>query len=196
MLDLVREILNRFHHLTRDVFVYFLPGFFLLMYLIWVDWEYGNGVLFHHLYIISSLKYYLLIVAYIIGHLITAVSYLIECFVKLLKNSQNEESNDDVKKEMEIYIANDKLYENYVNRYSDLMYFRYNMKGVMFIIFIFSSYHFLVSIQKIEFLLLITSLILFIGISLLESITEEDLKTRKKSANELIKNFKQNKMPE
>lgn len=186
MLELMKEILNRFHHLTRDIFVYFIPGFFLLNYLIWFDWKYFNGIAIHHLFLIDGLKFSLLIVAYIIGHLIAGISYLIESFENLIKPKENDKEESDVKVEMEIYLANLALYNNYISRYSDLMYFRYHMKGALLIVFLFSTYSLLISTQRFDILIFGCSLILFIGISMLECKTESDLKIRRKVAKDLI----------
>ena len=177
-MELVKDIVSRFHHLARDLFVYFFPGFFLLLYLMWVDWNYGNGIIFHHLFFISNWNFMLVIIAYVIGHLIAPVSFLLESFERMMNLTESRESKKDIRKEMEILIDNAHLYETYINRYSDLMYFRYHLKGAIFIVFLFSFYHFFVSVSKVNFLLLIIALVFFIGISLLESRTEKDFYER------------------
>jgi hypothetical protein len=190
-MELIKQILAKFHHLTRDIFVYFLPGFFLVIYFIWFDYKYGNGIILQHMFINDGIKFSLFIISYILGHLVAAISILIEKFEKQFDSKKVKVAEkESLKKEMKVYISKFELYERYINRYNDLLYFRYNMKGVLFIILIFSLFNLFISSNKFDIFVFILSLIVFIALIILENVTEDDLEKRIEVAYELSENEK------
>ena len=115
-----------FKHLGRDVMIYMIPGLVVLLDLVYLDYLYGTQV-YDNLKDVPYLWAVFIGLLYLLGQccmaLCTCVSYLKGGF--LIKRRKDQLL---LKKEIRVFKKNTRLYEQYIERYDNLWYFRLNLK--------------------------------------------------------------------
>ncbi len=115
-----------FKHLGRDVMIYMIPGLVVLLDLAYLDHLYDTQV-YENLKDIPCLWAVFIGLLYLLGQccmaLCTCVSYLKGGF--LIKRRKDRLL---LKKEIRVFKKNTQLYEQYIERYDNLRYFRLNLK--------------------------------------------------------------------
>lgn len=115
-----------FKHLGRDVMIYMIPGLVVLLDLTYLDYLYDTQV-YDHLKDVPCRWAIFIGVLYLLGQccmaLCTCVSYLKEGFL-----IRRRKERLLLKKEIKIFKKNTSLYEQYIERYDNLWYFRLNLK--------------------------------------------------------------------
>jgi len=115
-----------FKHLGRDVMIYMIPGLVVLLDLAYLDHLYDTQV-YDNLKDVPYLWAVFIGLLYLLGQccmaLCTCVSYLKGGF--LIKRRKDRLL---LKKEIRVFKKNTRLYEQYIERYDNLWYFRLNLK--------------------------------------------------------------------
>ncbi len=115
-----------FKHLGRDVMIYMIPGLVVLLDLAYLDHLYDTQV-YDNLKNVPYLWAVFIGLLYLLGQccmaLCTCVSYLKGGF--LIKRRKDRLL---LKKEIRVFKKNTRLYEQYIERYDNLWYFRLNLK--------------------------------------------------------------------
>lgn len=135
------KLLEIFKYLLRDIIIYALPGFlfFFLFFFLKLPFEpslVSEQTTIKEYYIIISI-----VISYYMGHLIMGLMYLV-CELTLLekiwKRKMGIDDVNSLEKEIFIFNYNKLLYDEYIERYSILCLFRWNLSGVFLILFLIS----------------------------------------------------------
>jgi uncharacterized membrane protein len=73
----IEQLLRTFNHIARELQVYFLSGFLVLLNVGYIDHSYYRGTLWHHVNQQPLFIPTLIIVAYVIGHICMGVYYVL-----------------------------------------------------------------------------------------------------------------------
>ena len=119
MLNGLSEI---FQHLGRDVMIYMIPGLVVLLDLAYLDHLYNTQV-YDNLKDIPCLWIVFIGVLYVLGHINIGICTL---WSRIKDRKTNEE--DEIEKQVKIFSSQPRLYEQYIERYDNLRYFRLNLK--------------------------------------------------------------------
>lgn len=155
----MNELSKIFRHLSRDLFIYFLTGFIVIIDLAYLDYLFCDAKTFKY---VKSIPYWTIvsiIIAFAIGHLLFAVMYFVfECSklesrIKKFFFPLNDENNNAIafeinfEREITIFANVKELHEQFIERHTQLYLMRWNFSsGLMFsgiinIIFEFYFYY-------------------------------------------------------
>lgn len=183
----MNEIFKYLKHLTREILIYWLSGFLILINILIIDYFYYNEsiLIFIELHkdLLSLFTISLIFVSYILGQICMAIGYLflektgIEKSLKKYNKIEDFENNGILEK----FYKNDKEhYEFFIERYDNLSYMRWNLSIALLIIFVIN----LIYIFKFYYwqilLLTILSFLLSIFTYTLYLKTEKDLQDKLK----------------
>ncbi|MCG3668470.1 hypothetical protein [Aliarcobacter butzleri] len=174
MNNMVVKILELFKHISRDIMIYVIPGFIIVVNLFIIDELYLNNKILGLIEKLEYLSFIIFILTYVIGHIIMALMEIVQRIVKCI----NLEKNNVFKVEVKIFKKNKELYDYFIERQNQLSYFRWTLSGAFIIssiINIFYKY-----IEKVNISLYFIFLPLIIGISLLilHYVTEKEYKEK------------------
>ena len=132
------EVTKIFRHLARDLFIYFLPGFIVILNLGYVDFCLNETHVLNYLKTLPQWVFCVLIVSFIVGHFVFTLMYLFfdySGFDNRLKKNLFPLSNSmmvfkvDEQKEIEIYKKALDLHEQFIERHTQLYLMRWNLSG-------------------------------------------------------------------
>lgn len=178
------ELSKIFSHLSRDLFIYFLTGFIVLIDLAYLDYLFNTVSTFKY---VKTIPYWTIsstIIAFAIGHLVFAIMYFIFEYSKLeswLKKklfplNDNERAFEiNFEKEIKIFANKTVLHEQFIERHTQLYLMRWNFAGGLMFSgltnIIFEIYfHFTCIFTAISILLILTGFLIY----LLSLKTEKD----------------------
>ncbi len=141
MENIIIKILDSFKHLCRDIMIYLLPGFIPLSYLIIYFRVYYDFSVFTLIPSNFILIIAFSIFSYIFGNILMSFSYIGIWVGNIFSKKENRSKNtnfEEIEKDITIYLRNRILYENYIERYNDISYFRLNLKYSFLMCFAFS----------------------------------------------------------
>ncbi|MFA5556999.1 MAG: hypothetical protein WCY06_00035 [Flavobacteriaceae bacterium] len=176
------NLVKVFKHLARDLLVYFLAGFVVILYLIYLDYNFNELSFFKYTQTISYWVVGFIVIAYIIGNIIFSFMYLfIECtgIEKYLKQTFFDKNFEvKCKNEIPVFKEENELHEQFVERHTQLYLMRWNLAGAFVLVGII---HFFISVINIYTLeLLVSAILILSGIFLyiLSLRTEKDCTER------------------
>lgn len=174
----MKDLVKAFRHIARDLLCYVIPGFAVLVNLTFLDYLYNLAKAFMY---ITSIQYWTIgavVISYVLGHCVFALMYYFFEFRFGTENSikrryfTNENGKPvfevDYKKEIEILSSNEKLHEQFIERYTQLYLFRWNLagaficSGVLNFIFQILSLCFTFELFLISILLILLGVLLYI----------------------------------
>lgn len=165
MTELIKSILDKFTHLLRDLLFYFVSGFLVILYIVYLS-SYFETVFNSTIYIII-----VVICSFVLGHVLMVTSRIVfedickcsnSCDKNFNLNDKNIMSYIYLKKEIEIYNKtlstknSTELFNQYIERYNTLYFFRKNLTlAFIFISLISTIYLFSIFFINYENLLCI-----------------------------------------
>ncbi|KAF2338069.1 hypothetical protein [Flavobacterium ginsenosidimutans] len=135
------ELSKIFSHLSRDLFIYFLTGFIVVIDLAYLDYLFNTASTFKY---IKTIPYWAIsstIIAFTIGHLVFSIMYFIFEYTKLeiwlkkkLFSSYDHENNKppfeiSFEKEIKIFEKKRVLHDQFIERHTQLYLMRWNLAG-------------------------------------------------------------------
>lgn len=187
MENIVTKLLEIFKYLLRDTIIYIFPGLILCLNLYWKN-IYNINTLLEK---VENKIFLFTIFSYVAGHLIMTLMYFFcEWKIPIEKYMREKTEIDDsqvIAKEMYVLVNSRVIYDEYVERYNILSFFRWNLAGVFLALSIlelfdnFSNFSF--SWGKI-----ILFILAFIAILKIHYITYKDYVNRVNKAFEITKN--------
>lgn len=195
------ELIKAFRHFARDLLIYAISGFAVLVNLAFLDYLFNSANTFKY---IKNIQYWIvgvILISYVLGHCVFALMYYffefrfkIENYFKrryFSKKSKEEKNKEiefevDYKKEIKFFSSNERLHEQFIERHTQLYLFRWNLAGA----FIFSGilnfifqipFGFNTKLTLISFLLILLGVLLYIL----------SLRTEKDCAERIEEIFKQ-----
>lgn len=174
--NVVVKLLDFFKHISRDIMIYVIPGFIVIVNLYIIDKVYIKSEFFQ---VIDKLEYLPLIIfitSYVIGHIIMAfmeiISLIDPCIYKIFKFKKI-----NFKDEINIFKNNKDTYDYFIERQNQLSHFRWTLSGAFIVSTIIDIYY---SIEKVDIPLSFIVLTFLIGIFLLilHYITEKESKDK------------------
>jgi len=173
------ELSKIFSHLSRDLFIYFLTGFIVVIDLVYLDYLFNSAITFQHVKTIPYWTIGMTIIAFTIGHLVFALMYFVfECskFESWLKKKlfPIKDSNDnpiafviDFENEITTFLNKKDLHEQFIERHTQLYLMRWNFAGGMIFSgltnIIFQIYfHFIFVFTVVSILLILLGFLVYI----------------------------------
>ncbi len=165
----MNEIFKYLKHLTREILIYWLSGFLILINIFIIDYFYYDESILNFIELrkdlLSLFTISLIFVSYILGQICMGIGYVILEKTGLEKSLKKCTKIEDfeIKGVLEKLYKNDKEhYEFFIERYDNLSYMRWNLSIALLIIFIIN----LIFIFKFCYwqILLLTILSIFFSI--------------------------------
>ncbi|OCL92455.1 hypothetical protein [Aliarcobacter thereius] len=160
----IAKLLDLFKHISRDIMIYAISGFVVIVNFFIIDKFYLGGIYFG---LIDKLEYISLIIfilSYVIGHVIMSLMQIVDfiepCIYKLFKLK-----NINFKDEVKIFKKNQNTYDYFIERQNQLTYFRWTLSGAFFILTLINSWY--KYIEKVDISLYFIFIPLLIAIFLL-----------------------------
>lgn len=125
--NVVVKLLDLFKHISRDIMIYVISGFVVIVNLYVIDKVYIKSEFFQLIDKLEYLPLIIFILSYIIGHIIMALSNV---FYKVFYCKSKK---DVLKKEMKIFKKDSIAYEYFIERQNQLYHFRLTLSGAFFI---------------------------------------------------------------
>jgi hypothetical protein len=135
------ELSKIFRHLSRDVFIYFLTGFIVVIDLTYLDYLFNSAGTFNYVKVIPYWTICPIIISFAVGHFVFALMYIFfECskfedWVKIkffpIKGQDDKVTVFKIGYEKEIAIFSNKLnlHEQFIERHTQLYLMRWNLAG-------------------------------------------------------------------
>lgn len=180
----IEQIFQAFNHIARELQVYFISGFLIILNVLLIDHFYYNSSLWQ-LFIDKKVILSMIIVAYFFGHICMAFYYVVlemPKFDKKLCKFFGISYKTETVLLPKIYEKDKDTYRHFVERYIILFMMRWTMSAALFIGFLANTTYIIFVKYKSQFFI-ITILFFFASISLfiLASKTESDCSNRIKS---------------
>ena len=175
--NVVAKLLDLFKHISRDIMIYVISGFVVIINLYVIDKVYIKSEFFQLIDKLEYLPLIIFILSYIIGHIIMAfmeiISLIDPCIYKIFKFKKI-----NFKDEVKIFENNKDIYDYFIERQNQLSYFRWTLAGAFFISTIINILY--ICIGKADISLWFIFLTLGIGIFLLilHYITDKEYKEK------------------
>ncbi len=182
----IAKLLDLFKHISRDIIIYAISGFVVIVNFFIIDKFYLGGIYFG---LIDKLEYISLIIfilSYVIGHIIMSLMQIVDfiepCIYKLFKFE-----SVDFKYEVQIFKENQNIYDYFIERQNQLTYFRWTLSGAFLILTLINCCY--KCIEKVDISLYFIFLPFVIGIFLLilHYTTEKEYKEKIKLLIDLKK---------
>lgn len=164
----IAKLLDLFKHISRDIMIYAISGFVVIVNFFIIDKFYLGGIYF---VLIEKLEYISLIIfilSYVIGHVIMALTNLILNFKKIFDCNKTKLNIHKFEKEFEfevkIFNKNQNMYDYFIERQNQLFYFRLTLSGAFFISALINIYF--KFIKEIEISWYIILILIIIGVFL------------------------------
>lgn len=132
-----------FKHIARDLFIYFIPGVYIMINATFLDHVFFQSRMYHHLLKIPYSYLLIIVVSYVIGQFICAFMYMtiertgIESWVKKKFFLVDGKAwKIDYKKEMESFKKYPEVHEQFIERHTQLYMLRWNLSGTSVLCFI------------------------------------------------------------
>jgi hypothetical protein len=170
----ISKLLDFFKHIVRDLLTYILSGLIVIANFAYILLHLNKtefNILFDNTYVI----WLIIIFAYVIGHIIMGIMYIIlekTKFDNLLTKYYKIEIKQ--KNEIEIYKKDTKLYEFFIERQNQLYYLRWNLAGAFLLNGCVNLYLLLTQTNPIFSYLTFISFLSFIVLLVLHYKTAED----------------------
>lgn len=171
------DLTKVFKHLSRDVFIYFFPGFVIILNVFMVDYIFNSFKLFNYLSEFSISILVSFVFSFLVGHLVFGLLYFLfersgfEFFLRCKFNFTSFNMLND----LIIYSKYPNLHEQYVERHSQLYLMRWNLSGSIMLCSFFNLLHFVFfEFSILFFLISIATLIIGFFLYVLSLKTEHD----------------------
>lgn len=173
----IEQVFKAFSHIARELQIYFIPGFLILLNAYIIDCYYYNNSIYK-LIVINYSGLALFVISYVLGHICMSFYYVLlelpgidKIFNKWLGLSCNVDSNVLPK----IYNENKESYYHFVERYIILTFMRWTISASLFIIFITDTvYLYVKPFKEHIWILAVISLVSSLFLFILSSKTEKD----------------------
>jgi len=143
----IEQIFKAFNHIARELQIYFLSGFLLLMNLGVIDQIFFNRTIWKYTHLQSLFIPTLIIVAYILGHICMAVYCValevtgLDKRINALVPTENKDLHDERIRNLnetlpslpELFVRDRTAYMHFVERYSLLVLMRWNLSAAFLI---------------------------------------------------------------
>src|ERR1039457_1265608 len=165
----IEEISKVFNHLAREVQLYLVPGFIILMNIYAINYYYYNSSMLD----IAKQQYYwfaIIVLAYVFGHISMALFYVLielDRFDKKINKLLGLNYKINSSALPNIYNKNKEAYFHFVERYVILSLMRWTMSASLFVVTITDTVYLVLKPLQLQVLILTfasatSSIILFI----------------------------------
>ncbi|MEW6428330.1 MAG: hypothetical protein AB1568_09880 [Thermodesulfobacteriota bacterium] len=188
----IEQVFRAFSHIAREIQLYFIPGFLILLNIYAVDFFYYKNSIS---YLIEKHYFSLIIivVSYVLGHVCMALYYvLIEHFG--IDKKINAILKFDYKVESDLlpklYRDDKESYFHFIERYAILTLMRWTMSASFFVIFVTDTVYLSIKPYKWQiFTLASISFFSSIFMLILTNYTEKDYAGKIKSMSNVVDEF-------
>ena len=108
----IAKLLDLFKHISRDIMIYAISGFVVIVNFFIIDKFYLGGIYFGLIEKLEYISLIIFILSYVIGHIIMSLMQIVDfiepCIYKLFKFE-----SVDFKYEVQIFKENQNIYANY-----------------------------------------------------------------------------------
>ncbi len=157
----IAKLLDLFKHISRDIMIYAISGFVVIVNFFIIDKFYFGGIYFGLIHKLEYLSLIVFIISYVIGHIIMAIMEILE----IIKCKISKNRNIIFKNEIIIFKKEQNIYDYFIERQNQLSYFRWTLSGAFFILTLINCWY--KCIEKVDISLYFIFLPLVIGIFLL-----------------------------
>ena len=171
------DLTKVFKHLSRDIFIYFFPGFVVLFNIFLIDYVFNSFKLFSYLSKFSISIFVSFVFSFLVGHLVFGLIYFLFELTRLEKYFRCKFNFITVSTLDDINTFNNfpDLHEQYIERHSQLYLMRWNLSGSIMLCSVFNLLHFaFFDFSILFFIISITTLILGFFLYVLSLKTEND----------------------
>ncbi|MCT7529696.1 hypothetical protein [Aliarcobacter cryaerophilus] len=157
----IAKLLDLFKHISRDIMIYAISGFVVIVNFFIIDKFYLGGIYFG---LIDKLEYISLIIfilSYVIGHVIMSLMQIVDFIEACIYKFKSVDFRDEIK----VFKKNQNIYDYFIERQNQLSYFRWTLSGAFFILTLINGWY--KCIEKVDISLYFILLPLAIGIFLL-----------------------------
>lgn len=173
------ELSKIFRHLSRDIFIYFLTGFIVLIDLAYLDHLFNSTHTYNFVKTIPYWTISAIILSFAIGHIVFALMYFVfeyskfENWIKTKMFPVRDNNNRiiafqiDYEKEITIYSNKLDLHEQFIERHTQLYIMRWNFAAGLMIcgltnIIFEIVFQFTLGFTILSIILILTGILLYI----------------------------------
>lgn len=163
------EFFKAFKHLSREVYIYIIPGLILLInfgIILFIE----NQPLFFKLYNLPYISILLITIAFVLGHFSLSIREPFLC--------KKDKDDEELKNLINVFQNNKDSYEHFVERYNLLYSFRKNMFCISILMFITNIIALFYTCKCYFLYFTIFSIVLIVFFLIYAKRTKEDYKTR------------------